>query len=620
MKLQSVTLSNFRCYNAAMEVKFDELTTLVGRNDAGKSSILDALDMFFNDRAPDKNDASKGGNAKSVTISCRFSDFPAELLLDEAATTSLASEYLLAADGTICITKTYNCSIEKPKLSSLKLTAVYPRVESARDLLSLKIDELKARAAALGVDLNGVNKTVKRELRSAIREKIGALHLEESDVVLLGDSIDDKANTAKVWEGLKAALPLFALFKSDRQSSDQDGEAQDPLKAAIKEAIAAQGQILQGVMERVETEVRKVADLTLQKLREMDESVADTLVAKFEKPNWASLIKASISGDDDIPLNKRGSGVRRLVLLNFFRAKAEKALLDKSAFSTIYAVEEPETSQHPHNQRMLIRALEQLANGTDQVIITTHTPALARALPGSSLRFVKKNDDSSRTILTGGTDDINKLIADSLGVLPDNSVKAFIVVEGIHDIAFLKSLASMYKSHGVTVPDLHSLELSGEVIFVPAGGANNLAYWTSKLHNLNRPEFHLYDRDVPSANIPKHQARVDEVNLRANCMAFSTSRLEMENFVHHEAINSSAQALGLPCKLASAYGPDDDVPKLLAAELNQHAPAHARWGENKVKAWLAAHVVPAMTVGMVAQMDAAGEMKGWMDRIGEMIQ
>ena len=620
MKLQSVTLSNFRCYSAAMEIKFDELTTLVGRNDAGKSSILDALDIFFNDRAPDKNDASKGGNARSVSISCRFSDFPAELLLDEAATTSLSSEYLLASDGTICITKTYNCSIEKPKLSSLKLTAVHPRVESARDLLSLKIDELKARAAALEVDLNDVNKTVKRELRSAIREKIGALDLGESDVVLLGDSIDDKANTAKVWEGLKAALPLFALFKSDRQSSDQDGEAQDPLKAAIKEAIATQGQILQGVMERVETEVRKVADLTLQKLREMDESVADTLVAKFEKPNWASLIKASISGDDDIPLNKRGSGVRRLVLLNFFRAKAEKALLDKSAFSTIYAVEEPETSQHPHNQRMLIRALEQLANGTDQVIITTHTPSLARALPGSSLRFVKKNDDSSRTILTGGTDDINKFIADSLGVLPDNSVKAFIVVEGIHDIAFLKSLASMYKSHGVNVPDLHSLELSGEVIFVPAGGANNLAYWTSKLHNLNRPEFHLYDRDAPAANVPKHQARVDEVNLRANCLALSTSRLEMENFVHHEAINSSAQALGLPCNLAAAYGPDDDVPRLLAAELNQHAPTHARWGENKVKAWLAAHVVPTMTAGMVTQVDAAGEMKGWMDRIGEMIQ
>ena len=49
----------------------------------------------------------------------------------------------------------------------------------------------------------------------------------------------EKGNEAKVWEGLKEALPLFVVFKSDRHSSDQDSEAQDPLKSAIKEALAA---------------------------------------------------------------------------------------------------------------------------------------------------------------------------------------------------------------------------------------------------------------------------------------------------------------------------------------------------------------------------------------------
>ena len=152
----------------------------------------------------------------------------------------------------------------------------------------------------------------------------------------------------------------FALFKSDRQSSDQDAEAQDPLKIAIKEAVAAKAAELQAVMTFVEQEVKKVADLTLQKLKEMDAAVAGTLAPKFEKPNWATLIKASITGDDEIPLNKRGSGVRRLILLNFFRAKAERITREKGMQSTIYAVEEPETSQHPHNQRLLMRALQQL--------------------------------------------------------------------------------------------------------------------------------------------------------------------------------------------------------------------------------------------------------------------
>jgi putative ATP-dependent endonuclease of OLD family len=54
-----------------------------------------------------------------------------------------------------------------------------------------------------------------------------------------------------------------------------------------------------------------------------------------------TLIKASITGDEEIPLNKRGSGVRRLILLKFFRAKVERAFLEKGAQSTIYVVEEP---------------------------------------------------------------------------------------------------------------------------------------------------------------------------------------------------------------------------------------------------------------------------------------
>ncbi|OOX22821.1 hypothetical protein Xazr_21405 [Xanthomonas campestris pv. azadirachtae] len=258
----------------------------------------------------------------------------------------------------------------------------------------------------------------------------------------------------QVWDGLKATLPLYALFKSDRQSSDQDSEAQDPLKIAIKEAVAAKAVELQAVMTFVEQEVKKVADLTLQKLKEMDAPVADTLAPKFEKPNWATLIKASITGDDEIPLNKRGSGVRRLILLNFFRAKAERVMRERGAQSTIYAIEEPETSQHPHNQRLLMRALQQLAVGDDQVIVTTHTPNLARSLSSTCLRFLSKDANGARSITIGGGDAVNKAIADSLGVLPDHTVKVFIVVEGIHDITFIKSLCKMFRSHGTPVPNL----------------------------------------------------------------------------------------------------------------------------------------------------------------------
>ncbi|WP_424170877.1 AAA family ATPase [Terracidiphilus sp.] len=64
MKLKSLAVSNFRCYRAKTELAFDDFTTLVGRNDCGKSSLLDALETFFNDKASDKNDAAKGATQK----------------------------------------------------------------------------------------------------------------------------------------------------------------------------------------------------------------------------------------------------------------------------------------------------------------------------------------------------------------------------------------------------------------------------------------------------------------------------------------------------------------------------------------------------------------------------
>jgi putative ATP-dependent endonuclease of the OLD family len=619
MKLKSVTITNFRCYKTPLFLSFEDLTTLIGRNDAGKSSLLDALDVFFNDKALDKNDAAKGGDPKAVTISCTFKNLPLHIVLDEMSPTSLAEEFLLNEDGDLEISKVFNCSIEKPKLSTVRVRAKHPTAELAKDLLPLKLDELKLRAAKVEADLTEVNKTVKGELRKAIRAKIADQALEISDVVLVGDGLDEKGNAFKVWEGLRTALPMFALFKSDRQSSDQDAEAQDPLKLAIKEAVAAKASELQAVMLFVEQEVKKVADLTLRKLQEMDADVAATLDPKFEKPNWSTLIKASITGDQDIPLNKRGSGVRRLILLNFFRAKAEKAVQERKVHSTIYAVEEPETSQHPHNQRMLMRALQQLAVGDDQVIVTTHTPMLARSVPSTSLRFISKSADGNRTIAVGGSEAVNAAIAQSLGVLADHTIKVFVVVEGVHDIAFLKSIARMFRTHGQLVPDLDGLEIAGELVFVPAGGAENLAYWASKLSPLKRPEFHLFDRDAPADAPPKHREKADAVNQRDGCKAVSTSRLELENFVHHKAINACAEAQSIQCNLLVPFGPDDDVPTMLATALNLNAPQHSRWGSGRVKAWLAESVVQTMDRQMVKEIDPEGEMLGWLAEINKML-
>lgn len=110
----------------------------------------------------------------------------------------------------------------------------------------------------------------------------------------------------------------------------------------------------------------------------MSPEVANSLnpvILSASSLKWSDVFKkVSISGDEGIPVNKRGSGVKRLILLNFFRAEAERRIADNANASIIYAIEEPETSQHTENQKKLIEALLELSEvNSTQVIITTHS-------------------------------------------------------------------------------------------------------------------------------------------------------------------------------------------------------------------------------------------------------
>ena len=67
MKIKSLRIKNFRGYCDETTINFEDLTAFVGQNDMGKSSILEALDIFFNDSKGvvklDKDDVNVGARA-----------------------------------------------------------------------------------------------------------------------------------------------------------------------------------------------------------------------------------------------------------------------------------------------------------------------------------------------------------------------------------------------------------------------------------------------------------------------------------------------------------------------------------------------------------------------------
>ena len=619
MRLVKLKLINFRCYKEEFIVDLDDLTVFVGKNDSGKSSLFDALDIFFEGKAaPDKDDACVHTDDATVRIACVFDDAPSELVIDAQHPTNLATEHLLNSDGLLEIEKVYNCNLAKPKLQEVFARANHPTADSYSDLLSLTNERLKQRANSLGVDLNDVSQSVNTDIRQEIWAHADDLQCQEVDVEL-------KAEAAKaIWDQLKKQLPVFALFKSDRPSTDQDAEAQDPMKAAIKEAIREQEDTLNEIAEKVKKEVQEIANRTVAKIREMNPELASQLTPRVSHKNWDSLFSVSLTGDEDIPINKRGSGTRRLILLNFFRAKAEKEAEGKST-GVIYAIEEPETSQHPHNQIMLINALEDLSERSEcQVLLTTHTPMLARRLRQDALRLVTQ-DAGQPVIRHGKEEETVKEIVKSLGVLPDHNIKVFFGVEGRNDISFLCAISKILHDAGEgDIPDLGEAEDYGHLVFVPLGGSS-LNLWVSRLEGFNRPEFYLMDRDTTPPADPHYKARADEMNARDVCTAWHTGKRELENYIHESLIAAEYQ------NYAGAGTDFEDIPTLFAQAVHESSDSDSTWTDvlsnpeklkkkvSNAKKRLNTDFVSRMTPELLTQVDMNDDVRGWLREIGTVI-
>ena len=139
MLIDSVILENFRGYHSRQLIKFSNLTAFVGKNDVGKSTILEALDIFFNegkgviklDSQDINKDAKAAANGASVdvVVGVTFKDVPNNVVLDENNSTTLADEYLLDDNQKLTVIKRY------PNAGKAKvfIYANHPQHESCKD-------------------------------------------------------------------------------------------------------------------------------------------------------------------------------------------------------------------------------------------------------------------------------------------------------------------------------------------------------------------------------------------------------------------------------------------------------------------------------------------------------
>ena len=603
MKLREIVLQNFRGYYNETRIPINDLTALIGQNDVGKSTILEALDIFFNQSKIESGDKNIFHSGEETVIGCVFDELPETITLEDVET-SFSAEYLLNKDGHLEIHKKYPASGKQ----TIWIYAEHPSNEGFNDLLLKKNNELKAKIRNAHLE-EQANLTINSDMRQALWQSLGD-EIALSSTFISADQADEK----RLWPKIEPILPMYRLFKADRPSTDEDQEAQDPMQHAMKIALEEQSDQLAFIAEEVKRKVSQVASNTIEKLRDFDPELASTLTPKFKKdPTWEKAFSFSLTGENSIPLNKRGSGIRRLVLFSFFRATTESTLFEGK--NIIYAGEEPETSQHPDAQKMIVNTFREMTekNGC-QVIITTHVPGLAGMLPLESLRYIT-NSEGYPEVASGAEDEeMLKRIADSLGVYPDlapalaphHGVKLVVCVEGPNDVAFLTAISRIAHRSDQTIIDI---DMSQNVVILPLGGSV-LKEWVNLnyLKKLNTREYHIYDSD----NTDAHAIDCDRVNRRGDgSSARMTRKREMENYIHSDIVR---EVFGVQIEIDDTM----DVSTEISNTIRTNNPEGYR--PDTVKKKLNKRCAPKMTMQLLHERDPEDEVLGWLRDISNIAQ
>lgn len=633
MKLVGLKLKNFRRYK---NISFDlsqNLHMIVGVNDIGKSTIFEALDIFFNGNSAlnkisiqDLNRDALLNDDCVIEITCIFTlEKNEKVIIDSQFEINPQDEYLVNENGNIEITKVYNCKLKTIKANTF-LISYLPNCISV-DILTKKQSELRTLLEQLCPD-STADRRINSQMRIAIYEY---LKIENPDFIQETKRIDTSSilNDKDFYSNLEKSMPDFYLFKADRENNTSDNEIQNPLSIAVKDVLSSDEikEKLKEIELIVESHVNEINQATIEQITKFSTRLGSSLKANIST-NWAKAISNDINDENNIPINKKGSGIRRLLLLSYLMVDAQKKSYINNKKNIIYAIEEPETALHPKLQIKFITELYAMANrhsyttGDEiptntnvlneyKILLTTHTPNYLAYATQEEVIYLSENENNDIVEVTGDLELQN--VQSEMGLLPNPNYGFVIFVEGDTDKYFLQNLNK--------IDDLRNIfDLDNQNVDIISLNGSNLLNSIEKnfYKDLSVKQFHLYDGDL---QIYKDFIANQVNGQNEKWFGFTTQRKEIEYYIPPSLIELS---LGIDLSsIQNRYNDDnfDLVNHILNLETETNPLAGIKQDkkpEKALKAYLNKTVMRNVTKELLMNMGVYEEIKSWFEKMKEL--
>ncbi|WP_343724243.1 ATP-dependent nuclease [Herbaspirillum huttiense] len=468
MQVVRLKIENFRGIRSA-ELLFDGHTLIVARNNVGKSTICEALELVLGpdrlNRVP-SIDEFDFYNARYLFPAAVEGESPVPIQLRiEAVLIEPGDEVLMKCSGHIEYWHTREKRLLGPGEAAINHAPhVLPclRMET-RGAYDLDEDEFVARTYfSHSPDAEeGELKTVPRPIKRlfgflylrALRTGTRALSLERGS--LLDVILRAKGIRTSLWE--KSIQRLRALDLED------DAAEITP--------------VLRDIEERLSRYIPMGANGHATKLH-VSELTRDHL-----RKTMAFFLALS-SDQDHVPFAHAGTGTLNTLVLALLTVIAEM-----KPESVIFAMEEPEIAVPPHTQR---RIAHYLLEKTTQAFVTSHSPFVIERFEPSSTLILTRDDGviTGRKVseASGLTDKEFKQYT-RWGLCECMLGKAAIVVEGLTEFHALPVAARRMEEAGL---GFRPLDISGATFFY-AYGESNVPKFGKFFKTLGLKTFAFYD-------------------------------------------------------------------------------------------------------------------------------
>lgn len=356
MFLEKIDIANFRGIRN-LSVKLDETTVLIGENNTGKSTILEAL-QFCLSRSLTRKDSifseydyhllnkdSQPAESDAIEITLRFAERTENKWPDEVAQILESAVQVNEDDLQIVILR------------------VRSRYDDARDdfvttwnFLDLAGNELiKAQAPRYIIELQRL---------------VPVFYL-----AALRDSTQEFRPRSQFWGPFVRSLKI---------NPDMRQELEDELAKLNRKVLSAH-ESLDAIKDQL-SQTSKIVPLDSEKpvgIEAIPSKIFDIL-------SRTQVMLSSTTGVR-LPIGRHGEGTQSLAVICLFDAFLQSRLEDSYTKYTapILALEEPEAHLHPSAIRSIATLLQNLKG---QKIIATHSGDLVASVPLTSLRRLRRKD------------------------------------------------------------------------------------------------------------------------------------------------------------------------------------------------------------------------------------